>query len=184
MTDNQTYDLAIIGGGIGGGALATVMARAGHSVLLLEKSPVYRDMVRGEWMAQWGVVEAKRIGLYDDLMAAGGHHLSRHITYGDAADPAEAEAAALPISALVPDVLGPLCIGHPAHCELLHKLSGDAGATALRGVTDISVTLGASPSVTYTHDGATHDSARTDDRRRGRTRIARAARGGHRAARG
>jgi 2-polyprenyl-6-methoxyphenol hydroxylase-like FAD-dependent oxidoreductase len=153
---NDTYDLAIVGGGIGGGALATVMARAGHSVLLLEKSAVYRDLVRGEWMAPWGVVEAKRIGLYDDLIAAGGHHLSKHITYGDAIEPSEAEAGALPIAALVPDIPGPLCIGHPAHCELLHVLSLDAGATALRGVTEISVTLGAEPAVTYMHDGATH----------------------------
>jgi len=149
---DEGYDLAIVGGGIGGGALATVMARAGYRVLMLEKSAVYRDLVRGEWMAPWGVIEAKRIGLYDDLIAAGGHHLSRHITYGDTTDPAEAEANTLPIAALVPDIPGPLCIGHPAHCELLHGLSLAAGVTALRGVTEISVTLGAEPSVTYTHD--------------------------------
>jgi 2-polyprenyl-6-methoxyphenol hydroxylase-like FAD-dependent oxidoreductase len=155
MADN-TYDLAIVGGGIGGSALATVMARAGHRVLVLEKSTVYRDMVRGEWMAPWGVVEAKRIGLYDDLIAAGGHHLSRHITYGDAVEPGEAEQGTLPIDALVPGIPGPLCIGHPAHCQLLFDLAQKAGATALRGVTDIDVTLGKAPSVTYTHDGAPH----------------------------
>ena len=33
----MTYDLIIVGGGIGGSALATVMARAGRRVLLLEK---------------------------------------------------------------------------------------------------------------------------------------------------
>jgi 2-polyprenyl-6-methoxyphenol hydroxylase-like FAD-dependent oxidoreductase len=153
---NNTYDLAIIGGGIGGGALATVMARAGYSALVLEKTTVYRDMVRGEWMAPWGVVEAKRVGLYDDLIAAGGHHLSKHITYGEDIDPATAEANALPIAALVPDVPGPLCIGHPAHCNLLHNLALKAGATALRGVTEIAVTLGDVPSVTYAHDGAQH----------------------------
>jgi 2-polyprenyl-6-methoxyphenol hydroxylase-like FAD-dependent oxidoreductase len=150
------YDLIIIGGGIGGGALATVMARAGSSVLVLEKSTVYRDRVRGEWMAPWGVAEAKRIGLYDDLMGAGGHHLSKHVTYGDHVDPAEAEASAIPIGALVPGVPGPLCIGHPAHCGLLERTARAAGAGVLRGVTGINVTPGERPSVTYTHGGAEH----------------------------
>ncbi len=35
------YDLIIVGGGIGGSALAQVMASAGRSVLLLEQSEVY-----------------------------------------------------------------------------------------------------------------------------------------------
>ena len=43
-----SYDLAIVGGGIGGSALAKVMARAGYSVLLLEQSEAYVDRVRGE----------------------------------------------------------------------------------------------------------------------------------------
>jgi 2-polyprenyl-6-methoxyphenol hydroxylase-like FAD-dependent oxidoreductase len=132
------------------------MAGDGCQVLLLEKSTVYRDLVRGEWMAPWGVAESKRIGLYDDLIAAGAHHLLRSITYGDAADPAQAEAAMLAMTALLPGVPGPLCIGHPAHCELLFALAKKAGATALRGVSESSVALGAAPSVTYTHDGATY----------------------------
>ena len=55
------YDLVIVGGGIGGSALATVMARAGRSVLVLEKSEEFEDRVRGEWIAPWGVVETKRV---------------------------------------------------------------------------------------------------------------------------
>ncbi|HLY78416.1 MAG TPA: NAD(P)-binding protein, partial [Caulobacteraceae bacterium] len=69
----HNYDLIIVGGGIGGSALATVMARAGKSVLLLEQSLVFEDKVRGEWIAPWGVAEVKRVGLYDLLMSAGGH---------------------------------------------------------------------------------------------------------------
>lgn len=152
MADN--YDLILVGGGIGGGAMATVMARAGYSVLELEKSTVYRDRVRGEWMAPWGVVEAMRLGLYDDLIGEGAHHLTRHISYGDTVDADEATKNPLPIAALVPGAPGPLCIGHPAHCDLLHRTASAAGATVLRGVTEINVTLGANPSVTYTHDGA------------------------------
>ena len=66
-------------------------------MLLLEQSEVYDDRVRGEWIAPWGVAEVRRVGLYDLLMAAGGHHITRHVTYDETLDPAEAEAAALPL---------------------------------------------------------------------------------------
>ena len=46
----ETYDLVVVGGGIGGSALAIVAARAGRSVLLLEKSEIFEDQVRGEWI--------------------------------------------------------------------------------------------------------------------------------------
>ena len=65
------YDLIVVGGGIGGCALAAVMAQAGAKILLLEASEVYEDRVRGEWIAPWGVTEVKRLGLYDLLVAAG-----------------------------------------------------------------------------------------------------------------
>ena len=75
MIDSR-YDLVIVGGGIAGGALATVLARAGRSVLVLEKSDIYRDLVRGEWIAPWGVAEASRLGLLETLMHAGGHYVA------------------------------------------------------------------------------------------------------------
>ena len=87
-----TYDLAIVGGGIGGSALAAVMARDGYSVLLLEQSEAYVDRVRGEWIAPWGVTETRRLGLYDLLRSVGGHHVTRHVTFDESRDPA-AEAA-------------------------------------------------------------------------------------------
>ena len=152
---NETeHDLIIIGCGIGGGALATVMARAGYSVLALERSAVYRDRVRGEWMAMWGVAEAKRLGLYDVLMEAGGHHLTRHCTYGDGVNATEAEV--LDMSALSPESPGPLCLGHPTHCQTLHDAALAAGATVLRETNVDAITLGKAPSVTYTHGGEQH----------------------------
>ena len=81
------YDLIIVGGGIGGAALAQVMAAAGRSVLLLEQSQTYEDRVRGEWIAPWGVDEVKRVGLYDLLVGAGGHHITRHVTFDGGIDP-------------------------------------------------------------------------------------------------
>lgn len=153
------YDVIIIGAGIGGGALATVLARGGKRVLLLEKTTVHRDRVRGEWMAPWGVAEAQRIGLYDDLIAAGGHHLARHITFDETLDPDEAAASVLDMTPLVPGVPGPLCLGHPAHCDLLNRTATDGGATLLRGANVVEMRFGDSPSVTYEHDGARYTAA-------------------------
>jgi menaquinone-9 beta-reductase len=151
----RTYDLVIVGGGIGGSALATVMARAGKSVLLLEQSLVYEDRVRGEWIAPWGVAEVRRVGLYDLLMSAGGHHIGRHITYDETLEPAAAEAASLALNVFSPGVPGPLCLRHPLHCQTLFDAAGGAGATTLRGVNVTDVSVGAEPRVTYEVDGET-----------------------------
>jgi 2-polyprenyl-6-methoxyphenol hydroxylase-like FAD-dependent oxidoreductase len=151
----RTYDLIIVGGGIGGSALATVMARAGAAVLLLEQSEVYQDRVRGEWIAPWGVTEVKRLGLYDLLMGVGGHHITRHVTYDEAVDPAAAEAQGLPLSIFAKDVPGPLCLRHPLHCQTLFDAAAAAGAQALRDVHVMEVTGGAAPRVVFEHDGET-----------------------------
>lgn len=149
----MTYDLVIVGGGIDGSALAAVMARAGRKVLLLEKSAQYEDRVRGEWIAPWGVTETKRVGLYDLLMSAGGHHIAEHVTYDESLAPETCEAAPLPLGIFAPDVPGPLCLGHPHHCQTLYDAAAAAGAETLRPVIIDTITLGASPSVTYTHNG-------------------------------
>jgi 2-polyprenyl-6-methoxyphenol hydroxylase-like FAD-dependent oxidoreductase len=147
----QAYDLVIVGGGIGGSALAIVMARAGRSVLLLEQSEAYQDRVRGEWISPWGVVEVKRLGLYDLLMGAGGHHIAAHVTYDETRSPEEAEARTLPLSIFAEGVPGPLCIGHPHHCQTLFDAAGRAGAETLRGVQVSRVSAGAAPEVTFRH---------------------------------
>ena len=152
----DSYDLIIIGGGIGGSALATVMARAGRSVLVLERTEVFEDQVRGEWIAPWGVTEVRRVGLLDLLIGAGGHYVFKHVSYDETLDPAEAEAATLPLEIFAPDVPGPLCIGHPHHCQTLITEAARAGATVVRGVDVLSVSAGAAPSATYRLNGETH----------------------------
>jgi len=151
------YEVVVVGGGIGGAALATALARAGRSVLVLEKSLVFRDHVRGEWMAPWGVIELKELGLYDAVRAAGGHHVSRHWFCDDDVSPADAVATAMDLTTLVPDIPGPLCIGHPKLCQLLIEQAAAAGATVLRGVNDVEITPGNAPAVRFRHDGVDHD---------------------------
>ncbi len=136
----DTYDLIIVGGGIGGSALATVMARVGRSVLLLEQSDVYQDRVRGEWIAPWGVTETRRLDLYDLLVGAGGHHVARHVRATTRSlEPAAAEAGGVPLSIFAPGVPGPLCLRHPLHCQTLferrrrRRRDGPARSAGLRG---------------------------------------------------
>lgn len=148
------YDLIIVGGGIGGSALASVMAKAGKSVLLLEQSTVYEDRVRGEWISPWGVAEVRRLGLYDLLIGAGAHHLARHTTYDESRTPAASEEKTMPLNIFVPDIPGPLCIGHPHHCQTLFDEAGRSGARALRGVRVGEIVPGVPSSVAYEHDGA------------------------------
>ena len=145
----MTYDLAIVGGGIGGSALARVMAEAGASVLLLERTEVYEDRVRGEWIAPWGVTEVKRLGLYDLLVAAGGHHVATHVSYDESRSAEASEAEPLPLSIFAPDVPGPLCLGHPRHCQTLFDAAQAAGARAVRGAEVDMVQAGATPQVTW-----------------------------------
>ena len=149
----ETYDLIIVGGGIGGSALAITAARAGCSVMLLEKSEVFEDQVRGEWIAPWGVTEVRRLGLLDLLIGAGGHYLTRHVTYDETRDPADADAAPLPLHIFAPDVPGPLCLGHPRHCQTLFDEAGAAGAVTLRGVEVESVAVGPAPGAVFTVGG-------------------------------
>ena len=147
------YDLIIVGGGIGGSALAQVMASAGRAVLLLEQSEVYEDRVRGEWIAPWGVAEVQQVGLYDLLMSVGGHHVTRHVSYDEDVEPAVADAQTLPLGIFRPGIAGPLCLGHPKHCQTLFDAAVAAGAEALRGVRVEGVTVGATPGVTFEHNG-------------------------------
>jgi flavin-dependent dehydrogenase len=61
LPDVNDPDLVVVGGG----TFATVMARAGADVLVLERQPQYRDRVRGELMWPWGVAEVQWLGLED-----------------------------------------------------------------------------------------------------------------------
>ncbi len=149
----EHFDAVIVGGGVGGGALATTLARAGLAILVLEKSTRYRDHVRGEWMAPWGVAELQTLGLYDVVHAAGGHHLSRHQPSEPDLSAEAAAAMTLDLTALLPGIPGPLCIGHPALCQLMIEQAEAAGAMVRRGVTDVRLTTDGVPAVQYAHEG-------------------------------
>ena len=47
---SHNFDAVIVGGGIAGSALGGALASAGKSVLILERSERFEDLVRGEWL--------------------------------------------------------------------------------------------------------------------------------------
>ena len=147
-------DVVIVGAGVAGGALGTVLARAGFDVVLLERENSYPDRVRGEYMAPWGVTELAKLELLQPLRETGALLTKRSIPYDELFAPAEAEARALDLTKMHSEGLGALCFGHPATCDIFAKLATGAGTTILRGVGDISVTPGSRPLVSCTHDGA------------------------------
>jgi 2-polyprenyl-6-methoxyphenol hydroxylase-like FAD-dependent oxidoreductase len=148
--------VTIIGSGIAGSALAAALANDGVPVLVLERTDQFVDHVRGEYMHPWGVAEAMQLGLYDDLIKAGGNVISRFVGYDEVFSPAEAEATTLPLADLVPGVPGALGIGHPVACQALFDAALSAGAHALRGVEQVKVTPGESIEVRYVHGGSEH----------------------------
>ncbi|MEX0681962.1 MAG: NAD(P)/FAD-dependent oxidoreductase [Dehalococcoidia bacterium] len=144
------YDIITVGGGIGGSALATAMAEHGHRVLVIERETSFKDRVRGEWMAPWGAAEAKKLGVYDAIIASGGQD-SPNIA-------ARAGPAALPLRNLVTEsVLGmaALAMYHPAMQEGLIAAAETASAEVRRGVKVKAVRRGKEPEVDIESDSGT-----------------------------
>jgi len=143
-------DAIIVGGGLGGSALAEQLAKAGHDVLVLERETEFKDRVRGENMLPWGVAAARRLGILDDLIVAGGNQANTWMTY--------AMGRPTPPRSLRETTPGRdpmLNMFHPDIQNVVMKRAIDAGATVKRGSTVLSLDAGPgkSPSVTYEVDG-------------------------------
>jgi 2-polyprenyl-6-methoxyphenol hydroxylase and related FAD-dependent oxidoreductases len=119
----MNVDVVTIGGGIGGAALATAVARTGRAVLVLEREANFKDRVRGENILPWGVAAARRLGILDDLIAAGGRLVPFFNTYFMGM-----QTQHRPFPATTPSGEASLNIYHPDLQEAL--LSGAARAGA------------------------------------------------------
>src|SRR5580692_4741414 len=112
-------DVVVVGAGIAGASIAAVLARGGVEVLLLERQRGYHDRVRGEYMAPWGVLEARALGLEDVIRSTQAVDARYSVPYDELLAPSSAETAKGDISAIFPDVRGPLCASHPKACQAL-----------------------------------------------------------------
>lgn len=140
MRDN--YDLAIVGGGLAGSALAKQMAGHGTRVLLLERETEFKDRVRGEWLAPWGTREARLLGLLELFDAAGASPAPWNVS-----------RSGKPRWQSTPDGDLPLAFSHPLLQERMIEAAGAAGATVVRGAQPTEIATGLVPSLTYTIDG-------------------------------
>jgi 2-polyprenyl-6-methoxyphenol hydroxylase-like FAD-dependent oxidoreductase len=142
-------DVVVAGAGIAGASIAAVLARGGLEVLLLERQRTYRDRVRGEYMAPWGVLEARAVGLETVLRSTHAVDARYFVGYDELVAPSAAETAKGDASTILPGVRGPLCASHPGACQALASEAMRLGAELVRGVTEVRIQAGARPSVTY-----------------------------------
>lgn len=150
-------DVVIIGGGVGGCALAARLAAAGLGVTVLEREVVYRDIVRGEALVPWGFPEAVELGLGDTLLnTPGAAVITRMVPFDETLGVDRARRAARDLSGVVPGSPGIVGVGHPELRESLAKAAVEAGTVVVRGVGRSTVEPGAAPAVTYESDGRTH----------------------------
>lgn len=142
------YDIITVGGGLGGSTLAKVMAKQGARVLVLERETQFKDRVRGEWMAPWGVAEAQALGIYDLLCDTSGQELrwlDRYLgpTRGERRD----------FVATTPQHVPSFALHHPTMQEVLLRAASEAGAEVRRGAHVRAVKSGKLPSITVEHRG-------------------------------
>jgi 2-polyprenyl-6-methoxyphenol hydroxylase-like FAD-dependent oxidoreductase len=155
----ESFDVVVVGAGLAGASAATVLARAGLEVLVLERETAFRDRVRGEWLAAWGLLEVEALGLRAVADAVPLVNLiSRHVPYDEIVPLEAAEQNAFDMATMLPTG-GCLGLGHPPFPEAMLAEAMVAGATVRRGVGAVRVTPGASPSASYDHRGETREAA-------------------------
>ncbi len=142
-------DVVVVGAGIAGASIAAVLARSGVRVLLLERQRGYRDRVRGEYLAPWGVLEARALGLEDVIRSTRAVDARYSVPYDELHAAPAAEAAKSDRSAIFPGVRGPLCAPHPETCQALAEHAVRSGAELVCGVAGVRIQAGNRPSVTF-----------------------------------
>jgi 2-polyprenyl-6-methoxyphenol hydroxylase-like FAD-dependent oxidoreductase len=146
------YDLICVGGGLGGAALGMAMAKHGARVLVLEREAQFKDRVRGEGLASWGVAEARALGIDELMRDAGGRELRWWDTYGGPMPPRRRDLIAT-TTQQAPQVT----FYHPEMQEALLRAAAAAGVEVRRKGSVTGVAPGSTPCVTVAHEGRTEE---------------------------
>lgn len=148
----KAYDIVTVGGGLGGSVLARTMAGHGARVLVIEREKQFRDRVRGEVLAPWGVAEAKRLGIFDALNERFGNELrywDMHL--------GPQRVSRRDFRATTPQRTGWLTFFHPDMQQLFLDLAAAAGAEVRRGARVQTVRPGNPPSLAIEQDGRSEE---------------------------
>ena len=86
-------------------------------------------------------------------LAAGGHVAPVWKQYSEGIG----EAGDVPVGMIIPGIPGFLNLRHPVACQVLVDAAAAAGTTVVRGVRDVTITGGTSPTVSYSTATGTHD---------------------------
>jgi 2-polyprenyl-6-methoxyphenol hydroxylase-like FAD-dependent oxidoreductase len=142
------YDVVTVGGGLAGSALAKGMAERGARVLVLEREREFRDRVRGEALAPWGVAELDTLGLLDELRPglADDLHAWRLFVAGMPVAERAWASTTLPGRDW-------LAFYHPDLQRSCLDAAERAGAEVRRGARVTGIRPGRPPAVTVEHDG-------------------------------
>ena len=135
------YDLIVIGGGVGGSALAAGMAAAGARTLVLETEESFRDRVRGEAVMPWGVAEARLMRLDAALERAGANPLPFWDSYQG---PDRSGHRDLTRTTRVKEPV--MACYHPVLQNALLQHAEDSGAGVWRGARVTGMTVGSETS--------------------------------------
>jgi 2-polyprenyl-6-methoxyphenol hydroxylase-like FAD-dependent oxidoreductase len=141
------YDVITVGGGVGGAAFALMMAKHGARVLVLERERQFKDRVRGEFLAPWGVAEAQALGLYDVLRGTCAHALPWWEMHVDTRLLRRRD-----VSSTTPHHVPVLSLYHPLMQEVVLQAAAAAGAEVRRGASVHNLQPGQVPSVVFTQD--------------------------------
>jgi menaquinone-9 beta-reductase len=152
MTKN--YDIAVIGGGIAGAALAHSMSKAGARVLVCEAETEFKDRVRGEVLVPWGLAEAQALGLEATLQQANACKLPWLNQY---MGPQQIERRDLAATTLTKTPV--MTFYHPRMQASLLNAAEASGAEVRRGVTVTSVVPGGPAHLTHKTNGQTEEIA-------------------------
>jgi flavin-dependent dehydrogenase len=86
QTANRSrHDVVVVGGRVAGSATAMLLARLGHDVVVLDQASFPSDTVSTHSIARSGVVQLRRWGLLDEVLASGAPAI-RQVTFNTGAE--------------------------------------------------------------------------------------------------
>lgn len=138
--------------------MASVMARAGCDVLVLEASREFVDRVRGELIAPWGLEEVGELALTDALFSVPHVNIiSRYAPYDETISVENAIASTRNIGDAISGIAGMVGVSHPGLSEALLLDARHAGASIRRGIADVGIVADGRARLTFTAEGERHE---------------------------